>query len=46
MPRSKRDDPAQSKRFIETAREHGATDAEVSDKALKAALKTKPGKTT
>jgi hypothetical protein len=41
MPRPKRDDPEQSKRFIETAREHGATDAKASDRALHAVLAAK-----
>jgi hypothetical protein len=42
-PKPKPDDPAQSKRFIETAREIGAdADAEAFDRAFKKVVPDKP----
>lgn len=45
MPRTKRDDPEQSRRFIEKARELGCDESEERfDKALRIIAKQKPRK--
>ena len=43
-PQPKPDDPEQSKRFIETAKEHGADDAKALDRAFKKIATSKPPK--
>jgi hypothetical protein len=42
-PKPQPDDPEQSKRFVETAKEHGADDAKALDRAFKK-IASKPSK--
>jgi hypothetical protein len=44
-PERKPDDPEQSKRFIDTAKEHGADDPKALDRAFKKVASSASGKT-